>query len=86
VGGALLGANQRRVAAERLAPVLAAAFLTLKPQLALVVLPWYLLRWLRTERGLLLRWAGLCALLHALPLVSLPADLYALAGGPQRSL
>jgi hypothetical protein len=49
-------------------PALAGAFLTLKPQLAAVVLPWYLLRWLRRQRGLVLRWAGLCVLLHGLPL------------------
>jgi hypothetical protein len=50
-------------------PLLAAVFLTLKPQLAVVLLPWYLLRWLRSERGLLLRWAGLSAVLHAMPLL-----------------
>lgn len=49
-------------------PALAGAFMTLKPQLAAVVLPWYLLRWLRRQRGLVLRWAGLCVLLHGLPL------------------
>lgn len=41
--------------------------LNLKPQLALIVLPWNLLRWLRAERGLL-RWAGLCVPLYVLPL------------------
>ncbi len=50
-------------------PALAAAFFTLKPQLAAVVLPWYLVRWLLHERGLLLRWAGVTAVLHALPLI-----------------
>jgi hypothetical protein len=49
-------------------PALAAAFLTLKPQLAVVVLPWYLLRWMRRQRGHVLRWVGLCAVLHLLPL------------------
>jgi hypothetical protein len=65
-------------------PVLAAAFITLKPQLAAVVLPWYLVRWLLHERGLLLRWVGITALLHALPLVFDPGIygkwLAALAG------
>jgi hypothetical protein len=50
-------------------PALAAAFLTLKPQLAAVLLPWYLVRWLRGERGLLWRWLGITALIHALPLL-----------------
>jgi hypothetical protein len=49
-------------------PALAGAFLTLKPQLAMVVLPWYALRWLRYQRGLVVRWVGLCAVLHLLPL------------------
>jgi hypothetical protein len=50
-------------------PALAGTFMMLKPQLAAVVLPWYLFRWVRRERGLLLRWAGLCALLYLLPLL-----------------
>jgi hypothetical protein len=50
-------------------PALAAAFFTLKPQLAAVILPWYLVRWLLHERGLLLRWAGITGVLHALPLL-----------------
>lgn len=50
-------------------PALAGAFLTLKPQLAAVLLPWYLVRWLRGERGLLWRWLGITALIHALPLL-----------------
>jgi hypothetical protein len=50
------------------APAAAGAFLTLKPQLALVVLPWFVLRWLRHRRGLVARWVGLCAVLHLLPL------------------
>ncbi len=50
-------------------PALAAAFFTLKPQLAAVILPWYLVRWMLHERSLLLRWAGITAVLHALPLI-----------------
>lgn len=50
-------------------PALAAAFFTLKPQLAAVILPWYLVRWLLHERPLLLRWAVITAVLHALPLI-----------------
>lgn len=49
--------------------IAAGALLTLKPQLAVVILPWYLIRWMRKERGLLLRWAGVTLGLHALPLV-----------------
>lgn len=50
-------------------PALAGAFLTLKPQLAVVILPWFLLRWLRSERGILLRWGGISLLMHVLPLL-----------------
>jgi hypothetical protein len=63
--------------------VIAAALTTLKPQLALVVLPWYLLRWLAKDRAQLLRWAGLCLLLHAFPLIFDPgiyARWFAAAG------
>ena len=49
--------------------VITAALITLKPQLALVILPWYLLRWLRAERGQLLRWALVCLPLHTFPLL-----------------
>ncbi len=48
--------------------VAAGALLTLKPQLAAVILPWFLLRWLLKERGLLYKWAGVTAGLHLLPL------------------
>ena len=48
---------------------LAAALITLKPQAAIVLLPWPLLRWLRQERMQLLRWGGLCLLLHGFPLL-----------------
>jgi len=65
-------------------PALAAAFFTLKPQLAAVILPWYLVRWLLHERSLLLRWAGITAVLHTLPLIYDPGIygkwLAALAG------
>ncbi len=48
---------------------LAAALITLKPQAAFVLLPWLLLGWMRRERLQLLRWAGLCLLLHGFPLL-----------------
>lgn len=49
--------------------VTAGALLTLKPQLAAVVLPWFLLRWLLRDRRLLVSWVGAAAILHALPLI-----------------
>ncbi|MFQ5408272.1 MAG: glycosyltransferase 87 family protein [Anaerolineales bacterium] len=36
---------------------LAGAAITLKPQVALVLLPWHLLRWLRSDRRTFARWA-----------------------------
>lgn len=53
----------------------AGALLTLKPQLAAVILPWYLIRWLMKDRQLLWKWAGVAVGLHALPLV-LDAGIY----------
>lgn len=49
--------------------VAAGVFLTLKPQLAVVVLPWFLLRWLARDRKKLLAWLSGSVVLHALPLV-----------------
>lgn len=46
----------------------AGALITLKPQLAAVILPWFLIRWLMKDRGLLLKWAGVTLGLHMLPL------------------
>jgi hypothetical protein len=63
-----------RLVAEWL-PSLAGAFLTLKPQLAAVLLPWFLVRWLRREPGLLLRWLLLVVILNGLPLLY-AADIY----------
>ena len=64
------------LAAGGLRAVFAAVLLTLKPQIALVVLPWLLLRWLREDRRSLFRWIGLCIILHTLPLVFSP-QIYA---------
>jgi hypothetical protein len=55
--------------------VLAAAAVTLKPQVALVVLPWLLLRWLLHERAQLLRWLVITLALHLSPLL-LDANIY----------
>lgn len=49
--------------------VIPAALVTLKPQVAFVVLPWHLLRWLRSAPRRLLIWSGLCLLLHGFPLL-----------------
>ena len=57
------------LAAGGWAGALAAALVTLKPQVAIVVLPWHLLAWLRRDRIQLLRWGGLCLLLHSFPLL-----------------
>jgi hypothetical protein len=53
-------------------PAIAGAILTLKPQLAAIILPWYLILWLKNDRGLLMRWAGLFAALHLAPLLLNP--------------
>ena len=51
------------------AAVVAGGLITLKPQLAFVILPWFLVRWAIHERILLARWVGFCVLLHLLPLL-----------------
>lgn len=50
-------------------PAMAAALITLKPQLAFILLPWFLVQWLRRDRLTLARFGGLAAILHSLPLV-----------------
>lgn len=49
--------------------VLAAALITLKPQVALILLPWHLVRWLLHERKKLLAWVGVSLVLHLTPLL-----------------
>jgi hypothetical protein len=46
----------------------AAVVLTLKPQVALVVLPWYLIRWLKRSPRLLLSWGAASLALNLLPI------------------
>lgn len=53
----------------RWAPVFSGIFLTLKPQLAAVILPWFLLRWLVKDRKLLAAWTAGTLVLHTLPLL-----------------
>lgn len=48
------------------------AVITLKPQTALLLLPWHLLQWLRYDRVTLARWAGLCLLLWGFPMLWRP--------------
>ncbi len=49
--------------------ILCAALLTLKPQIALVVLPPVLLRWFREDRRCLAQWFAALAIIHSLPLL-----------------
>jgi hypothetical protein len=49
------------------------ALITLKPQLAFILLPWFLARWLVADRRTLARFAGASAILHAAPLLYDPA-------------
>ncbi len=52
--------------------ILAAVLLTLKPQVALIVLPWFLLQWLLHQRKKLFVWAAGTIAIHALPLLADP--------------
>ncbi len=45
------------------------AFLTLKPQIAFIVLPWFLLQWVIHERTTLLKWVLVTAILQLSPLL-----------------
>jgi hypothetical protein len=54
---------------------IAAAALTLKPQIAIVVLPWTLLDWLTRDRKTLLKSVGVGIVIHSLPLLYSP-DIY----------
>jgi len=51
------------------------ALITLKPQVAVVLLPWHLLDWLRNDRSTLGRWVVLTTLLWTTPLVWHPSWL-----------
>lgn len=46
--------------------------LTLKPHIALIVLPWYLIQWIQHDRKTLIRAVLLTAFVHALPIVISP--------------
>jgi hypothetical protein len=49
--------------------IVCAALLTLKPQIALIVLPWLLIRWLRKSPRSVIYWILLTLTLHTLPLL-----------------
>ncbi len=49
--------------------VLAAVILTLKPQIAFIVLPWLLIRWIKQQPKTILFWLVGCIFLHGLPLI-----------------
>jgi hypothetical protein len=49
--------------------ILAGVLVTLKPQIAFIVLPWFLLQWMLHERPQLLWWAAGTVTLHTLPLL-----------------
>jgi len=49
--------------------VLAAVVLTLKPQIAFIILPWVLVRWLKQQPKTVLLWGIGCLFLHGLPLL-----------------
>jgi hypothetical protein len=49
--------------------IVCAALLTLKPQIALIVLPWLLIRWLRKSPRSVSYWILLTLALHTLPLL-----------------
>lgn len=52
---------------------LIAAFITVKPQLAILLLPFFLLTWLRENRRLLIWWLGFTAALWGIPARLFPA-------------
>jgi hypothetical protein len=49
--------------------VLMAALITLKPQVAFIVLPWFLIRWLLKEHRKLIRWLAVCLTMHLIPVI-----------------
>jgi hypothetical protein len=53
--------------------VLAGILVTLKPQVAFIILPWYLLQWILHQRSQFLRWAAGALILHTLPLLADPS-------------
>lgn len=54
---------------------LAAAGLTLKPQIGLILLPFFLVRWIARDRQTFLKFIGICLVIHSLPLLG-GLDIY----------
>jgi hypothetical protein len=52
--------------------VVAAVAITMKPQIALIILPWYLVRWLKADRKLILWWLLATLILQLLPILFRP--------------
>lgn len=46
-----------------------AILITLKPQIAFIVLPWILFNWIKRDRKAFLLWIAGCAILHSFPLL-----------------
>ena len=64
--------------------VLAGVLVTLKPQVAFIVLPWFLVQWILRKRPYFYWWAAGTVTLHALPLLADPLiyqKWWAAAGG-----
>jgi hypothetical protein len=49
--------------------ILAGVLVTLKPQIAFIVMPWFLLQWILHERTKVVWWAAGAVILHTLPLL-----------------
>jgi hypothetical protein len=52
------------------------AIITLKPQAALLFLPWHILDWLRHDRRTLLRWASLTVIIWVTPMLWRPQWIF----------
>jgi hypothetical protein len=46
--------------------------LTLKPQMAFIALPWFLIKWVKNDRSTLAKWIALTTILHSIPLIINP--------------
>ncbi len=55
-----------------LVAAISGSLLTIKPQLAFVALPWFIIRWAKNDRNTLIKWFSLTAFLHGVPLVIHP--------------
>lgn len=51
---------------------LAGSLLTLKPQMAFIALPWFLIRWAKNDRSTLAKWVVLTTIFHGIPLIISP--------------